>query len=459
LRACWRGLQSCSYTLSLGCEIYYPLPLIFNLLHPPAGSPPSGGSTPQIAGVRRNRKKMQPFSRTPTSSFGEPVSGLASFILFIFPIITTASPSPWYAKRSRRPRKNAVRPRELDYLCLCGSHTVAVGQRFSSSQQLGHGICFSRLTSLLPSGLGKGCLITTINQQTSSSSSSSDPSLGKSLVGLWQPLSPSCHLHGCTVPSWGQICKYKHGLGNNINHNNDVFLVGDRYQNPYENSDYQYGYGDHSLSRKRGSDYGSSSSYDHNDVEGRKDDRRHLNSNLLWIPQPTKTKWPWPHRNIDTYSLQEVGDSLPTNNADNSSLHHLTNRYPCFIGYSSSSCGVTTESIQVALSSSDKPLLSLDRNDEQDSTTTTLHFSSSPYLLILNFEPNRFHEASAEACASYEPTIENGVVRLSLRKQKQGVFWEKLDLVGRMVPLKQEKSTSTSNWLKEVTAETFMSES
>lgn len=125
---------------------------------------------------------------------------------------------------------------------------------------------------------------------------------------------------------------------------------------------------------------------------------------------------------------------------------------------------VTADSIQVALSSSTitQPLERIDGiNDDHDQDdpatsfhTNTLHFSSTPYLLILNFAPNRFDEFAAEACATYEPTIKNGVVRLSLKKENVGVFWEDLDLIGRMVqPNGANEVTSrskNSNWLKEV---------
>jgi hypothetical protein len=110
---------------------------------------------------------------------------------------------------------------------------------------------------------------------------------------------------------------------------------------------------------------------------------------------------------------------------------------------------VTTDSSQVALSSADvEPSL---LRPDQEPACNVLHFSSAPYLLMLNFEPNRFHESSAEECATYEPTIENGTVRLSLRKEKPGVFWENLDLVGRMAqPKKGRAAAPTNNWLKEV---------
>lgn len=82
---------------------------------------------------------------------------------------------------------------------------------------------------------------------------------------------------------------------------------------------------------------------------------------------------------------------------------------------------------------------------------TVLHFASPPYLLVINFAvprtttsitaqtttPNneqqqRFHESAEESCARYEPTIENGIITLELRKETPGI-WENLDLLGRMV--------------------------
>jgi SHQ1 protein len=95
---------------------------------------------------------------------------------------------------------------------------------------------------------------------------------------------------------------------------------------------------------------------------------------------------------------------------------------------------VTPESIQVVL----------------DCENAILHFASPPYLLILNFaalcdtadDDNdghgggnyRFHEAASEACATYEPTIENGMIHLSLKKAAHAqTMWNNLHLLGRMV--------------------------
>ena len=147
---------------------------------------------------------------------------------------------------------------------------------------------------------------------------------------------------------------------------------------------------------------------------------------------------------------------------------------------------VSVDSIHVALSAAPSTtildnaasLLSGHQDDNEEdeelhnttalATTTTVHFSSPPYLLMLNFEPHQFHERAAEACATYEPTIEHGMVRLSLQKQVPGVMWNNLDLIGRMAqpkksnhhPLSSSSTTTTlgtdkpatSQWLKEVTS-------
>jgi SHQ1 protein len=98
-----------------------------------------------------------------------------------------------------------------------------------------------------------------------------------------------------------------------------------------------------------------------------------------------------------------------------------------------------------------------------------LHFAAPPYLLILNFaalgdnndnhdndkndavvddddddDANnnggsyRFDETASEACATYEPTIENGTIHLSLKKSStrhcsQTKMWNNLHLLGRLV--------------------------
>jgi protein SHQ1 len=90
---------------------------------------------------------------------------------------------------------------------------------------------------------------------------------------------------------------------------------------------------------------------------------------------------------------------------------------------------VTSESVQVAITDD-----------------SVLHFASPPYLLVLEFAPQQFHETADESCATYEPTIRNGVIQLLLKKKKKGQ-WENLDLLGRMVP---NKKAGTSRWLREV---------
>lgn len=90
---------------------------------------------------------------------------------------------------------------------------------------------------------------------------------------------------------------------------------------------------------------------------------------------------------------------------------------------------VTSESVQVAITDD-----------------SVLHFASPPYLLVLEFAPQEFHETADESCATYEPTIRNGVIQLLLKKKKKGQ-WENLDLLGRMVP---NKKAGTSRWLREV---------
>jgi protein SHQ1 len=91
---------------------------------------------------------------------------------------------------------------------------------------------------------------------------------------------------------------------------------------------------------------------------------------------------------------------------------------------------VTSESVQVVVTDD-----------------SVLHFASPPYLLLLEFAPYQFHETADESCATYEPTIRNGVIHLQLRKKEKG-HWENLDLLGRLVPTKQ----GTSRWLQEVKA-------
>ena len=91
---------------------------------------------------------------------------------------------------------------------------------------------------------------------------------------------------------------------------------------------------------------------------------------------------------------------------------------------------VTTESIQVVV------------DDDQ-----TVHFSSSPYLLRLQFAPHQFHATAAEACATYQPTIENGTIVLLLKKETPG-NWENLDLLGKWA--QPAKTRAGAKWLQQV---------
>lgn len=84
---------------------------------------------------------------------------------------------------------------------------------------------------------------------------------------------------------------------------------------------------------------------------------------------------------------------------------------------------------------------------------TVLHFASPPYLLVLNFAAvqGRFHETAEEACAKYDPTIENGIISLQLRKEVPNIMWENLDLLGRMTTSSsQNKAGAGARWLQSV---------
>ena len=94
---------------------------------------------------------------------------------------------------------------------------------------------------------------------------------------------------------------------------------------------------------------------------------------------------------------------------------------------------VSTETVQVVVSDD-----------------SVLHFSSPPYLLLLDFSPNSFHETAHESCAEYLPAIQNGTIRLTLQKQHKG-HWENLDLLGKLLPKRTDK---TSRWLREVIEDT-----
>lgn len=100
---------------------------------------------------------------------------------------------------------------------------------------------------------------------------------------------------------------------------------------------------------------------------------------------------------------------------------------------------VTAESIQVVVDCHDD-------NNEEDST---VHFSSPPYLLVLQFAPYKFHATAAEACARYEPTVDQGTVFLSLRKETAGVTWSNLDLLGQWTK-PQNRTAGGARWLQQV---------
>jgi protein SHQ1 len=90
---------------------------------------------------------------------------------------------------------------------------------------------------------------------------------------------------------------------------------------------------------------------------------------------------------------------------------------------------VSTDSVQVVLT--DGPSL--------------LHFASPPYLLRLNFAPHIFAEQAEEGCATYQPTMRNGVIALQLRKAV-AKYWPHLDLVGNLIlPLQPRRRTTTSS--------------
>lgn len=117
---------------------------------------------------------------------------------------------------------------------------------------------------------------------------------------------------------------------------------------------------------------------------------------------------------------------------------------------------VTAESIQVAI---------VDQGDGDDGEE--LHFASPPYLLVLRFGRRRraaphdddddddascyrFHESAAQACATYEPTIQNGTVRLSLPKASAGE-WKNLDLLGQWtMPQRPQQQSGGVRWLQQV---------
>lgn len=78
---------------------------------------------------------------------------------------------------------------------------------------------------------------------------------------------------------------------------------------------------------------------------------------------------------------------------------------------------------------------------------SVLHFSSSPYLLVLNFAPHCFAEQADEACAKYEISTKELVLRL--KKAKEDDIWENLHLLGKLVAPKGQQTTSEP-WLQKV---------
>ena len=108
---------------------------------------------------------------------------------------------------------------------------------------------------------------------------------------------------------------------------------------------------------------------------------------------------------------------------------------------------VTAETIQVVLTDDDQ----------------VVHFSSPPYLLVLQFTPYQFHPTATEACATYEPMIENGTIDVSLRKAQSGVVWENLDLLGQWHKpsrrqQQQQQQSPGVRWLQQVVDEQHTSD-
>eukprot|EP00977_Amphora_coffeiformis_P014019 scaffold3823_cov195-Amphora_coffeaeformis.AAC.29 len=93
---------------------------------------------------------------------------------------------------------------------------------------------------------------------------------------------------------------------------------------------------------------------------------------------------------------------------------------------------VSAESIETVLTDDDR----------------VLHFSSPPYLLVLQFAPYQFHSTAVEACATYQPLAEDGTIQLSLLKAQAGVVWENLDLLGQWH--KPSRRTTGVRWLQQV---------
>jgi protein SHQ1 len=81
---------------------------------------------------------------------------------------------------------------------------------------------------------------------------------------------------------------------------------------------------------------------------------------------------------------------------------------------------------------------------------SVLHFSSSPYLLVLNFSPHCFAEQADEACAQYEIATKEVVLRL--RKAQEHDTWENLHLLGQLVAPKA--AATEAPWLQKVVSST-----
>ncbi|GAX28106.1 protein SHQ1 [Fistulifera solaris] len=81
-----------------------------------------------------------------------------------------------------------------------------------------------------------------------------------------------------------------------------------------------------------------------------------------------------------------------------------------------------------------------------------LHFSSSPYLLVLNFSPHRFAEQADEACAQYEIATKELVLRLR-KAQEHEMIWDNLHLLGQLVSPKSAVGAEAP-WLQKVVAST-----
>ncbi|GKY97370.1 hypothetical protein MPSEU_000695400 [Mayamaea pseudoterrestris] len=94
-----------------------------------------------------------------------------------------------------------------------------------------------------------------------------------------------------------------------------------------------------------------------------------------------------------------------------------------------------------------------------------LHWACPPYLLILNFEralaETAAEQAEAEseaaamaaAAATFHPMIQNGTLRLMLAKAQPNLTWTDLDLLGKLMPIKQDARQTTSQWIQQVVKE------